>query len=391
LVQGLLTLFTMGLYGPWALCKFFIWRTQNTIVGGRASRFTGNGASLFIFYLIHLFFLPLITLGLYSIYGVYRLYAWKEEHTQYGGHKTSFGGTFIDFFKIWLISAILNPLTLYIFLPWSMAMLYRWQIYGLMIGQRDKVNHFPQVKTNFAVAILLLLIGLILFLGLAVFVKNKIEKSDDHAPLQKGLSTTTEVMESPATRTGQEPKTLSGPDRQKNKSEYIKEKLGDEELSKELKRVNSLIALDAKNANAYYNRGWLYEYKGETGKAIEDYTKAVSIDRQHVEAFYNRGLIYSRQKKYELAIKDFTEVIKLRKDDSDVYNNRGNAFFQLGKLERALEDYHTAIRLNPRDADLYFNRAIVYRALGENKKAIQDFQKAADLGYKRAKEFLGQN
>ena len=104
LVQGLITLITLGLYGPWAICKFFDWKARNTIVGGTPSRFKGTGGGLFPLYLVHLVILPVLTLGIYYVYGFYRLYAWKEEHTLYAGQKTSFGGGFLAFLKISIIS-----------------------------------------------------------------------------------------------------------------------------------------------------------------------------------------------------------------------------------------------------------------------------------------------
>ena len=74
----------------------------------------------------------------------------------------------------------------------------------------------------------------------------------------------------------------------------------------EIKKLNSLIAANDKNADAYYNRGWLYEHKGDLEAAEKDYSKAIALDRNHKEAYYNRGLIFIKKGKLEDAIGDFS-------------------------------------------------------------------------------------
>ncbi|MBW2609800.1 MAG: tetratricopeptide repeat protein [Deltaproteobacteria bacterium] len=157
----------------------------------------------------------------------------------------------------------------------------------------------------------------------------------------------------------------------------------------ELTRLNNLIKLDKENADAFYNRGWLYEYKGDLQKAEQDYTKAVEINKRHVDAYYNRGLVYIKMKKFEQAIKDFSEAIKLKPKSIDAYCNRGNSNLQLNKTDLALKDYDAALKIDPEDADVYYNRAVVYLAKGDEAKAKADFQKAAQSGHNKARKYLG--
>jgi tetratricopeptide (TPR) repeat protein len=156
-----------------------------------------------------------------------------------------------------------------------------------------------------------------------------------------------------------------------------------------LTSLNNLIKLDETNADAFYNRGWLYVYKGDLQMAEKDYTKAIENKKRYVDAYYNRGLVYVKMKRYEQAIKDFSEVIKLKPNEVDAYCNRGNANFQLGKTDLALQDYIAALKIDPKDADLFYNRAVVYLAKGQKDKSQADFQKAAQLGHNKAKKYLG--
>lgn len=156
----------------------------------------------------------------------------------------------------------------------------------------------------------------------------------------------------------------------------------------ELKRLNSLIAANDRNADAYYNRGWFHEHQGNLQMAEKDYTKAITLNRAHKEAYYNRGLIFVKKGKYEEAIRDFTEVLSLDPRSADAFCNRGNAYLQVGKPALSIKDYHDALRIRPDDPDILCNRGIAYYETGDRPRAMDDFKKAAAAGHTKAREHL---
>jgi len=170
----------------------------------------------------------------------------------------------------------------------------------------------------------------------------------------------------------------------------IKDPQGDAffSLRTEIERLNELIKWDNKNADYFYNRGWLFEQMNDPAKAEKDYTAAIEINRVHADALYNRGLIYIKGKRYDLAIKDFSEVIRLDPGSADALCNRGNAYYSVGQFKDALEDFTSAIRISPQDPDIYYNRSLIYTALGRKTKALEDMRKAAVLGHAQAREYL---
>ncbi|MBN1106474.1 MAG: tetratricopeptide repeat protein [Deltaproteobacteria bacterium] len=156
----------------------------------------------------------------------------------------------------------------------------------------------------------------------------------------------------------------------------------------EMKKLESLLQINDKNAEAYYNRGWLYAYKGDMDRAVQDYTKAIAIDKKMKDAFYNRGILLARMKKFEDALKDFSETIKLESKATDAYCNRGSVHLQMGKPDLALTDFNSGLKLNPNDADLLYNRALVYLAKGDKNAATADLKKSAQMFHDRTrKEF----
>ena len=256
----------------------------------------------------------------------------------------------------------------------------------------DSTLTTPFVTILGALNAILILIGLAAFAALGLFVKSRYD-------VQMGAFTkertyrepkpSPPISQKPAKRPAPRavPKTPKPPPTPLPEAiPAPKEAL---DYGPEMRKLNNLINLGSKDADAFYNRGWLYAHKEDLQMAEKDYTKAIEIHKQHAGAYYNRGLAYVKMKKYPQAVADFTQVIKLNPRALDAYCNRGNANFQLGKMDLALVDYDAALRIKPNDGDLYYNRAIVYLAKGQNSKADADFKKAANLGHSEAIRYLG--
>ena len=156
----------------------------------------------------------------------------------------------------------------------------------------------------------------------------------------------------------------------------------------EMRKVNSLLSVSDKNADAFFNRGWLYEYKGDLPLAEKDYSRAIELDKRHKDAYYNRGLLYTKLKKYQEAIKDFTEVVKLDPNAADALCNRGSAQLRLGRVDLALADFDAGLKVKSGDPDLLYNRGLAFLAKGNKPKAMEDFTKAAQAGHPKAKAQL---
>lgn len=86
----------------------------------------------------------------------------------------------------------------------------------------------------------------------------------------------------------QEPK----PDTFDNGVEHYQKQARDETISK----WSKIIAIDPKNAQAYYKRGIAYSAQGDLERAILDYNKTIEINPGSAEAYCDRGLAYSRKK-----------------------------------------------------------------------------------------------
>lgn len=82
LLQWLLTLITLGLGLPWALCIKERWIAKHTILDGRQLVFDGTGSQLFGNY-IKWFLLSIITFGIYGFWLNIKLKQWIVKHTHF--------------------------------------------------------------------------------------------------------------------------------------------------------------------------------------------------------------------------------------------------------------------------------------------------------------------
>ncbi|MBE6639188.1 MAG: DUF898 domain-containing protein [Ruminococcaceae bacterium] len=80
IAQALLTLITLGIGTPWAICMKERWLAKHTIIDGRQLVFDGTGGQLFGNF-IKWFLLSIITLGIYSFWLTIKMKKWVVKHT----------------------------------------------------------------------------------------------------------------------------------------------------------------------------------------------------------------------------------------------------------------------------------------------------------------------
>lgn len=80
LLAALISVLTLGIAVPWAMCLKYDWEISNTVINGRRLMFIGSGSSLFLNY-IKWWLLTIITFGIYGFWVYIKLLQWKTENT----------------------------------------------------------------------------------------------------------------------------------------------------------------------------------------------------------------------------------------------------------------------------------------------------------------------
>jgi len=82
LLQALITLCTLGICAPWAICIKERWIAKHTYIDGRQLRFDGTGGQLFGKYIVWLL-LTIVTLGIYAFWLDIKMKQWVVKHTHF--------------------------------------------------------------------------------------------------------------------------------------------------------------------------------------------------------------------------------------------------------------------------------------------------------------------
>jgi uncharacterized membrane protein YjgN (DUF898 family) len=75
-----ITLFTLGICSPWAMCMIYRWEARHTVINGHRLCFDGTAVRLFGNW-IKWFLLMVITIGIFGFWVTIKIRKWKIKHT----------------------------------------------------------------------------------------------------------------------------------------------------------------------------------------------------------------------------------------------------------------------------------------------------------------------
>ena len=82
ILGALVTVLTLGICYPWALCMQYRWRIKHTVIEGRRLAFDGRATQLVGKWILWLL-LTIITFGIYAFWVGIALEKWKVKHTHF--------------------------------------------------------------------------------------------------------------------------------------------------------------------------------------------------------------------------------------------------------------------------------------------------------------------
>jgi tetratricopeptide (TPR) repeat protein len=109
--------------------------------------------------------------------------------------------------------------------------------------------------------------------------------------------------------------------------------------------IGAIIAVGVygcKDSEDYYNRGDARFKKGETDRAIADFTKAIEKNPRFANAYYYRGMAYHRKKDHDRVISDYTKAIEINPRFAVAYAERALIYFIQKEYDKSWQDVHMA-------------------------------------------------
>lgn len=142
--------------------------------------------------------------------------------------------------------------------------------------------------------------------------------------------------------------------------------------------ISRTIALDPRNAKAYFDRAAVHMINDDPARALADLDQAIQLKPDFADAYMGRGVVLNGMGDLERAIADHDRAIRLNPRLALAYSNRGLAYFRKRDFSQALADYNAALRVKP-DARAYKDRGIVHLALGKLDLAMSDLNQAIQI------------
>ncbi|MCX6159488.1 MAG: tetratricopeptide repeat protein [Ignavibacteriae bacterium] len=123
-----------------------------------------------------------------------------------------------------------------------------------------------------------------------------------------------------------------------------------------------------------------FTYKTIRENAIIVFTEIIETNPNDADAYFNRGVIYDWLQDYTKAESDFSKLIQIKPKDAFAHYCLGELYRRSHEYSKALNSYTNAIEINRLFGPAYYGREYVYKEINLNNKSYKDFQMAKSLG-----------
>ncbi len=184
-----------------------------------------------------------------------------------------------------------------------------------------------------------------------------------------------------------------------------------------LANIEAYIAIKGKvqEASIYCNRGTIYVFLKEYGRAVQDFDRSLELDPNYALSYHNRGCTYLRmndiKQRYasiiyacilkpkfilynwtnewckmcieqpnDATIERLETLAKLEPEHNIAHTSRGVALWLRGDFAAAAKELEQAIALEPDAEDAYFWAGMTYASQGHDEEALVALRQAQTMG-----------
>jgi len=122
--------------------------------------------------------------------------------------------------------------------------------------------------------------------------------------------------------------------------------------------------------------GEMYRARGDSAKAIEQYTRALDDIALRPAAYVGLARAQGAQGRNKLALEYFERARKLRPGDASIYRERGYQQYLAGDLPAAIASFRTATGLQPDDEGAWSSLGGLYLTTGDAVRAGEAFERS---------------
>lgn len=153
----------------------------------------------------------------------------------------------------------------------------------------------------------------------------------------------------------------------------------DNNLEKAAAAFDKAVAAVSRSPLVYNNRGMFRQSQGDTGKAIEDFTRAIELDESFYTAMTNRGYALLGSGNVAAAEADFSSSLAANPNQDHVYSLRGASRLAQGKIDAASSDFTRLIERSPKNPIGWSDLGFAKYFAGDYQGALRAFDQAATI------------
>jgi tetratricopeptide (TPR) repeat protein len=139
------------------------------------------------------------------------------------------------------------------------------------------------------------------------------------------------------------------------------------------------VALDPLLWEAHDGLGALFESKGKTNEALQEYRVATGFKPRNPDPYKHLSALYWKLGEKSNALESCQEALHLNPEDVQEQINLGGMLWQMGQRTQALEWYREAVRLDPRHPIGRYNLGFALAEMGMVQEAARELGEAVRL------------
>jgi len=134
------------------------------------------------------------------------------------------------------------------------------------------------------------------------------------------------------------------------------------------------IQSNPQNAQAYFQRAFVYMETGEDDQALADLSQAIQINPQFANAYFRRAFVYMLKGNEDLAAADLDRTIQINPQFEKAYYRRACVKMVQGQDDMAIADLTKLIQMDPNYAQAYLRRGYAYMLKGDYGQAVAELE-----------------
>lgn len=148
-----------------------------------------------------------------------------------------------------------------------------------------------------------------------------------------------------------------------------------------LRDADKALALDPKDADAWYNRAWALYQGDDLEAALKSVRNALDIEPEFPEALYLSGVIKGARYDEAEGVEEIARALEMKPSIPGGLMSMAVLLYEAKRYEEAVPTFTQVIANDTTElADAFYYRADCYYNLGNKEKACQDWFRSMRLG-----------